>query len=269
MKNIPVQLRMIRKYFIVFPMEKETIIAVQDLSYNYGDGAVLSAVNFSIQSGDFVGLIGGNGSGKSTLLKLILGRLSALDGRIELFGSPIKDFKDWSKLAYIPQKAGNFNSDFPIYVEELVSLPLQSLQGKNSLTRKEKDARVTEALQTVGMYPYRKRRIGALSGGQQQRVFIAKALVTRPKLLILDEPTVGIDHEAESDIYKLLGRLNHEHHLSILWVSHDIAAVTSLTNRLLCIGPDGFFEHRYAEAGTEVDLQKLYGFEIKAHTHNH
>ncbi len=246
-----------------------TIIKVNNVSFNYGSGSVLSQISFSIARGDFAGLIGGNGTGKSTLIKLLLGRLTALNGNIEVFGKNINSFKDWNKIGYIPQKVTSFNSAYPIYVEELVALPLTKRWKGHRASKAELSQRVSHALETVGMLDFRKRRIGSLSGGQQQRVFIAKALVSEPELLLLDEPTVGVDQEAENDIYQLLDKLNHENGMTILWVSHDIAAISALTNRLLCIGPDGFFEHDYTKDGHDVDLQKLYGFEIMEHSHGH
>ena len=249
-------------------MEKEKIIAVKDLSFNYGNGAVLNKLNFAIQKADFAGLIGGNGSGKSTLIKLILGRLPALSGSVELFGKNVNSFKDWYKIGYVPQKVTSFNTGFPIYVEELVALPLSRYCASCARDKQSKEERITNALETVGMNDFRKRRIGSLSGGQQQRVFIAKALVTKPELLLLDEPTVGVDQEAEHDIYQLLGKLNREQNMTILWVSHDVAAVSALTNRLLCVSTDGFYEHQYATEGEEVNLQMLYGFAIKEHSHS-
>ena len=166
-------------------MENNNIISVQDLSFNYGNGGVLSKLNFAIQTADFAGLIGGNGSGKSTLIKLILGRLQPLSGRVELFGKNVNQFRDWSKIGYVPQKVTSFNTGFPIYVEELVALPLTKNCAQCPDSKLGRAERITRALETVGMNDFRKRRIGSLSGGQQQRVFIAKALVTKPELLLL------------------------------------------------------------------------------------
>lgn len=250
-------------------MEKEKIIDVNNLSYSYGSGQLIKSLSFKIERGDFAGLIGGNGSGKTTLLNLLLGRLPALSGSIKLFGTDLSRFRSWSKLGYVPQKASNINPDFPIHVEELVALPLSSVPFALRNSRKSIQEKVEKALLTVGMNEFRKRQIGKLSGGQQQRVFIAKALVTEPELLLLDEPTVGIDHEAESEIYGLLHELNLKRQMTILWVSHDIAAVSAMTNRLLCIGPDGFFEHTYEEGKLSVDVQKLYAYEVMAHHHSH
>ncbi len=261
-------MRIIRKKDIVRFMQNDPIIEVNNLCYNYGSEQVLKSLSFKINRGDFAGLIGGNGSGKTTLIRSLLGLLPILSGSIKLFGTDLTHFREWNKLGYLPQKAGSINSDFPITVEEFVALPLNSVRFGLHKTRINVEKKVTEVLSTVGMDKLKNRRIGNLSGGQLQRVFIAKALVSEPKLLILDEPTVGVDFEAEAEIYSLLQSLNRDQNITILWVSHDIDAVSSLTNKLLCFGPQGFFEHRYCEGEEKIDLPMLYNYEVLAHIHH-
>lgn len=249
-------------------MEKKKLIEVRDLAYDYGRGPLLHDLSFTLYAGDFVGLIGGNGAGKSTLLRLLLGLLKPQRGAIRLMGTEIAHFRAWQKLAYVPQRVSAFNSAFPIDVEELVGLPLKEGLNPFGARARKRAAAVAAALATVGMEGFTRRRLGQLSGGEAQRVFIAKALVAEPELLILDEPTVGVDQAAEHAVYELLSRLNRERGLAIIWVSHDIAAISAHTRRLFCLGAQGFFEHHYDEGGREIDLRSLYAHEVRGHRHS-
>lgn len=234
------------------------ILEARNLSFAYPGSQILTDLSFQIHSGDFAGLIGANGAGKSTLIRLLLGQLKPARGEVFLFGKPIQNFRDWHRIAYIPQKANAINQDFPISVEELVALPL-TCKSFGRLKRKAIREAVHEALTIVKMLDYAKRPIGCLSGGQQQRVFIAKSLVHQPELLLLDEPTVGIDLVAEREIYDLLQHLNQVHGMSILWVSHDLTAVANRSDRLFCLGASGFFEHSCSDPLGASTLERIYG----------
>jgi zinc transport system ATP-binding protein len=191
-----------------------SIISLQNVVFGYGDEKVLDGVNTEIVKGDFVGLVGHNGSGKSTLLKIILGVLKPQKGTVQLFGTPIDKFTDWDKIGYIPQKAGLAVSHIPITVEEVVQM------------EKADEQAIDEALASVDMLLFKKKLLRELSGGQQQRVFIARALVKKPQLLILDEPTVGVDIKTQEKFYALMQKLNHTFHLTLLLVSHDLHTIS-------------------------------------------
>ena len=170
---------------------KNEVINAANLTFEYPDISVLKNVNFNLYQGDFLGIIGANGAGKSTLIKLILGLLSPDCGDITLFGGTLNDAR--TKIGYVSQKANSFNSDFPATVKEVVRANLFHEKGLFKPYRKSDDKKVIDALSLVGMAEYKDKLIGSLSGGQQQRVFIARALVGNPQLLLMDEPTVGID----------------------------------------------------------------------------
>lgn len=195
-------------------MKTSPIINLKNVIFGYGQENVLDGVSMSIVKGDFVGLVGHNGTGKSTLLKIILGVLTPQKGTVNLFGIPIKKFKNWEKIGYIPQKAGLAVSHIPITVEEVMRM-----EDTN-------DYAVDEALTSVDMLNYKKKLLRELSGGQQQRVFIARALVKKPELLILDEPTVGVDVKTQEKFYELMQKLNHDLHLTLLLVSHDLHTIS-------------------------------------------
>lgn len=214
------------------------ILEVKDLSFSYPDKSILHRLSFDVENGDFLCVVGTNGTGKSTLLKLILNILKATEGEIRLFGKTSDKFSDYSKIAYVSQKATAFNRDFPATVEEIVTLGLYSQKGFLKRYNKCDREKVYAALKRVGMYDYKKRKIGNLSGGQQQRVFIAKALVSSPQIIFLDEPTVGIDIKAVDSICCLLGELNKSG-ITIVMVTHDISSILYHSNKVLVLSEDG------------------------------
>ncbi len=214
------------------------VLQVKNLSFNYPDKSILHRLSFEVEKNDFICIVGTNGTGKSTLLKLILNRLTPTEGEIKLFGELSSKFKDYKKIAYVSQKATDFNADFPATVEEIVSLGLYSRRGLFKPYSKEDKQKVKKALERVGMYDYHNKLIGLLSGGQQQRVFIAKALVSEPEIVFLDEPTVGIDIKAVDSICCLLGELNKSG-LTIVMVTHDISSILYHSNKVLVLSEDG------------------------------
>ena len=188
------------------------------MCFKYASHLVLEEVHLDIAEGDFVGIVGKNGSGKTTFLKLILGIIKPVCGRIA--------FLNKTKISYIEQLTINSDISFPTNVYETVMLGLYSKIGTFKFPNKNHKALVLEALKLVGLEGYEKKQIFMLSGGEQQRVMIAKALVSNPDLLILDEPTSGIDQESEKQFIDLLHKLNKEHKKTIIMVSHDILALS-------------------------------------------
>ena len=238
-------------------MQKDTMIKIVDVNYNYGQGKVLDQINIQINQGDYVAIVGANGSGKSTLLKLILGLLKIQSGEIFLFGQPLAKFKDWEKVGFVSQKANSFNSGFPATVYEVVASGLTAKLGLFKRLSKEDKQLIKQTIQTVGMEQFEQRNIGELSGGQQQRVFIARAIVSHPTVLILDEPTVGVDVENSKQFYEMLTRLNRELNLTLLLVTHDLDAISKevshviqLNKRIRFSGTSGeFVDYLQGEKG--------------------
>jgi zinc transport system ATP-binding protein len=218
-------------------MKAGKIIEVKNLSYRYpghSENAVQD-VSFSITRGEFVGIIGPNGSGKTTLIKNFLGILKHEEGHIFLFGKQISEFKEWSRIGYVPQKVSMFDPNFPATVFEVVRMGLAAKIGLFRMHTKDDARAVTEALKRVEMLDFAERRISQLSGGQQQRVLIARALVAKPDALILDEPTAEVDINAQRAFYALLKRLNKEMKLTIILIMHDIGLVTRLVDKVICL----------------------------------
>ncbi|GFN30521.1 metal ABC transporter ATP-binding protein [Paenibacillus xylaniclasticus] len=202
----------------------EDIITLQDIAFSYENQRVMEKVSFSVQQRDFVGLIGSNGAGKTTLLRMIVGLLKPASGSISLFGQPAADFKDWHRIGYVPQK-NSFNPLFPATVREVV---LSGLYGRNKMFRRMTKAdhlKADEAMHAMSIEDLAGKRIGQLSGGQQQRVFLARALINSPELLILDEPTVGIDSETQAGFFHLIKHMHQHHRMTFLMVSHDMEMI--------------------------------------------
>lgn len=213
----------------------KNIISIENLSFAYNKENVLQDIILSVDEGDFIGIIGCNGSGKSTLMKLLIGQLTPSKGKIKLFNEDLNKSNKLNKIGYVPQISLSSGATFPATVEEVVMANLYSKIGFMRFPKKEHKEKVKEALRIVNMEEYSKRLIGNLSGGQQQRVMIAKALVSDPKIIILDEPTTGIDAKSEEQLYDLLNKLNKESNITIIIVSHDFAKIQQYTNKIFVV----------------------------------
>jgi zinc transport system ATP-binding protein len=246
------------------------LVQIEDVSFGYGSENVLEGINLEVNRGDYLGLIGPNGSGKTTLLKLLLGSLSGPSkGTIRLFGTPSAQFRERWRIGYVGQKAASFNSGFPATVAEVVASGMVARRGLFRLFTADDRRAVESALDKVGMLSFKDRLIGRLSGGQQQRVFIARAVVSKPELLILDEPTVGVDVHAEGQFYQLVRELRSEMDLSVILVSHDIGAVAHEVTSLACLNRKLFYHGSPEHFGTEEQLCELYGHQVRLVGHHH
>ncbi|MNV32477.1 High-affinity zinc uptake system ATP-binding protein ZnuC [compost metagenome] len=197
------------------------MIEIKNLSFSYGEQKVISDLNFTVRERDFVGVIGSNGAGKSTLLKMIVGLLTPSEGDIKLFGESVRKFKDWERIGYVPQKNA-FNPLFPATVREVVLSGLYNNKNVFRRLSRQQQRKCDDALEVMRIQNIQDKRVGMLSGGQQQRVFLARALINHPDLLILDEPTVGIDVETQAAFFELITHMHAHHHMTFLMVSHDI-----------------------------------------------
>jgi len=245
------------------------VVELEGVSYSYGRQRVLDRVNLSVERGDFVGVIGPNGSGKTTIAKLILGLLKPDSGTVRLFGEDISRFRDAKRIGYVPQKATGFDQNFPATVFEVASMGRIPRAGMLKQLSAGDNAAVERALSLTGMLPLRDRRIGELSGGQQQRVFIARALAAEPDLLILDEPTVGVDAEAQHSFYSLLKQLNKDLGMTLILISHDVGMVSENVNKLACVNIR-VTVHDVSKGVKEADLHCAYpaGLEMVGHHHD-
>lgn len=212
-------------------MTEEVIpIETEDLAVGYGGNPVITDVNLKVENSDFVGIIGPNGGGKTTLLKSVLGLLRPIEGSVNVFGKPPEETRD--RIGYVPQYA-TFDEEYPITVEEVVRMGRRREKNFFENYSPEDERRTAEALEDVEMLNYEDDPISALSGGQKQRVFIARALVSDPDILLLDEPTASVDRKLEKGIYSLLKDLNDR--MTIVVVTHDIGVMSSYVTKVACL----------------------------------
>ena len=251
------------------PVNKEIeLIRVEGVSFQYDSIPVLEEVSFSISRGDFVAMLGPNGSGKTTLVKLVLGLFRPAKGRVLLMGKPVEEFGAWSKIGYVPQKATHIDPLYPASVREVVAMALLSGRLAAGRGKKEEDRTVSLALEQVGMAAFRNRPIGSLSGGQQQRVFIARAIVNSPELLILDEPTAGVDAATQGLFYEMLHELNEKQRMTIILVTHDIGIVNRHVTKVACLNQRLVFHGSHAEfCQSEAFKSMLASGHLVSHTH--
>ncbi|MGP4080849.1 metal ABC transporter ATP-binding protein [Pseudalkalibacillus sp. R45] len=250
---------------------KSSIVSIENVTFNYQERKVLENINLDVPEGSFLALLGPNGSGKSTLIKMILGLLPLQQGSIFLFGQNVKKFKNWPKIGYVSQKANSFNSGFPATVFEVVSMGIFGKVGMFKFLKKHHKKRVHEAIEIVGLKDYTNQNIGELSGGQQQRAFIARALVSDPQLLILDEPTVGVDVSSVESFYELLRELNQQKGITLILVTHDIGPVTNLVTHVACLNKQLHFHgdtHEYEDFDNR-QLSSFYGHPVHMMDHKH
>jgi zinc transport system ATP-binding protein len=243
-------------------------VEIDDVAFSHGEVRVLEGINLTVEPGDFLGIIGPNGSGKTTLLRIMLGLAVPERGRVRLFGHPLSTFRQWGRLGYVPQRA-ILDPGLPATVHEVVATGLIPLLGLFGRVGAAERARIAEVLGQVGMAAYAERRIGALSTGQQQRVLIARALVSNPELLILDEPTGGVDPEAQTSFYALLQHLNREREVTLILVSHDIGVIAKEVTKLACLNRRLIFHGRPGDFLSDAALTALYGPSVRIVSHQH
>lgn len=216
-------------------MENFPAIEIKNLSFTYGCHPVLKDVSLAIGPGEAVGITGPNGAGKTTLIRLLVGQLQPQSGEIRIFGTPASSGGWRRRVSYVPQGATHFNQGFPATVMEVV---LSGRTGRRGLLRgfgPGDFGAAEEALLTMEMHQLKNKPVSSLSGGQQQRAFIARALATDPELLIMDEPTVGVDPAASQKLYSILKRINREKKITLVIVSHDQEGIAGLITRQVCL----------------------------------
>lgn len=236
-------------------------LSVDAVSYAYPRQRVLDCTSFSVGAGEFVALVGPNGSGKSTLLRIALGLLRPQAGRARLFGQPPGALTERWRVGYVPQRPP-VSEQLPATVEEVVASGRLARRGWHRRLRRDDWDAVDAALEAVGLGPLRRRLLSELSGGQQQRALIAKALATRPELLILDEPVAGVDAESQRGFRDTLVGLVRGQGAAVLLVSHELSAVADDLDRVLVLQ-----RGKIAFDGTPAELAAT-GVSLGVHAHD-
>lgn len=241
----------------------------ENLRFAYSRIPVLEDVSFDVKSGDYVGIIGPNGGGKTTLLKLLLG-LEQGSGDIFLFDTPLAQFKDWHKIGYLAQKSPVAQSRFPISAEEVVLMGLPGRAGSGVTVGELKQ--VHAAMQKTRTRQFAGTIFHDLSIGQQQRVLLARALVSHPEILILDEPSTALDAQSREMFFNLLGELNKKHGVTILLITHDTGEVGKHISKFMYVDKTViFFGTKEEFCHSEAVAKHLGPFAQHTidHLHNH
>ncbi len=229
----------------------ENIIEIRNLSFAYNSQKVLANVDLNVKAGDFMAMIGPNGGGKTTLIKLMLGLYAADSGSIRVFGKSPREVSH--RIGYVPQDV-HINKEFPISVLDVVLMGTLNPGRRWSRHFRSDSEAARNALVKADMAPFQNRRIGELSGGQLQRVFVARALVSSPQLLFLDEPTASIDTKGQRYFYDLLEELNKD--ITIIVVSHDLMVVSEYVRSVACVN-QRLHHHDQAELTGEM-IEMMY-----------
>lgn len=245
-------------------------ITVNNVSFSYKkDEPTLENITFSVNHGDYLGILGPNGGGKTTLIKIILGLLTPQSGTIQIDGASTTARKSRLHIGYVPQKTAAEQWNFPATVEEVVLMGRTVQVGILKKYARADFAAVEHALEITGIAKYRAQTIATLSGGLRQRALIARALASEPSILILDEPATGVDIAAREKFYTFLKKLNSEHGLTILFVSHDLDALARETTTVLCVNRLLVCHGPTHESLQKERLEELYGKKVDFAIHRH
>ena len=247
---------------------KVPIFDVKNMSFEVKGQVVLSNISLEIFNGQYIAIIGPNGGGKTTLIRMLLGLEKPTSGTIKLYGKKIKNFKQWHKIGYVPQRASLVDENFPATVQDIVNMGRTSKRSIFSKHTQEDKHAVEDAMIKMDVLDLKEKMVGRLSGGQRQRVMIARALASNPEILILDEPNTGVDMVSQKRFYALLAKLNKEENITILFITHDVGVIADDIGRLFTINQKATICNDPKETLSCEDVSTLYG--VEAHLlHNH
>jgi len=236
------------------------LLTLDDIGVRLGGRQVLSDVTFSLRRGEFTGVIGPNGAGKTTLLRVILGLLEPSGGRVLIDGEPVNS-KNKAAIGYVPQKLV-IDPDMPLRARDVVALGIDGHRLGFAFPSRQRREMIEAALEDVGAAGYANARVGELSGGEQQRVLIAHALISRPKLLLLDEPLANLDIKSEQEIVAVLGRLAREQKIAVLLSAHDMNPLLGVMDRIVYVANGRVATGPTDEVVTSEGLTRLYGHQV-------
>lgn len=237
----------------------KAVLIVNNLSFSYGTTEVLSNISFELNSGDYVALAGPNGAGKTTLIKIILGLEKKLSGNIKIYDKNIEQFSDWKRIGYLPQQTNTFNPLFPATAKEVVGLGLLSLKKYPKRFNRDDENKINSIFELLDIIDLKNQPVGQLSGGEQQRVFLARALVSEPELLILDEPSTALDPKMREHFFALVEKLNKEKAVTVIIITHDTSHIGKYASKLLYLDKQIMFYGLFADFCHSKEMEKYFG----------
>jgi zinc/manganese transport system ATP-binding protein len=238
---------------------KQELLGVEDLSVSLSGRQILDRVTFSVRAGEFTGLIGSNGAGKTTLMRVILGLEHPTSGRVLIDGAP-RSRRNRS-IGYVPQKIA-LDPDMPLRARDLVALGIDGHRFGIAIPSKSRQAAVDDMLHAVNAEAFADARVGNLSGGEQQRVLIAHAIISRPKLLLLDEPLANLDIVSAQEVVELLARLAHEQEIAVLISAHEMNTLLPVMDRIVYLANGRAASGTAGEVIRSAVLSDLYGHHV-------
>jgi zinc transport system ATP-binding protein len=247
------------------------VIALKNLNVSYGAVEVLQNINLSVAAGDYIGLTGPNGSGKTTLIKTVLGLIGHNNGNIEILGKKVRHFSEWDKIGYLPQRVTSFNPLFPATVKEVVALGLLSHKQYPKRFSREDEDKITQKLALLDIVKLKDQPVSELSGGQQQRVFLARALVSDPEILILDEPSTALDPQTREKFFELIKQLNATRGTTVVLITHDLGHIGRYATKLLYLDKKIVFFGTFGDFCASGEMSKYFGEfsqHLICHQHN-
>lgn len=245
----------------------EAIVELRAVNLALGGRPVLEDISFAVAPGRFLGIVGPNGAGKTTLLKLILGLRLPDSGSVSVFGVPPQKLgRGAHRIGYVPQRS-EMDRRFPVTVRDVVMMGRVCCIGLLRFPRKSDWEKVDQSIGLVGLSGLEERPFGELSGGEQQRVLLARAMCAETRLLLLDEPTMGLDRPTEEEFYRLLRRLREERGLTILAVSHDLLTLGGLADELICINRQMHIHGDSQQVLSSDQLREAYRCELDFLSH--
>lgn len=248
------------------------IFDVKNLSFVLKEQTILSNISLEIFPSEYIAIIGPNGGGKTTLIRMLLGLEKQTSGEVRIYGKKLSHFKDWHKIGYVPQRASLIDSSFPATVLDIVKMGRTSQRSLfKPLSRLDKQL-VDDAMAKMDISGLKDKMVGTLSGGQRQRVMIARALASKPEILILDEPNTGVDVGSQKRFYALLRELNQKEGITIVFITHDIGVIADDIARLFTINQKAIICNNPKQALSCEEMSELYGIEahlLHVHKHEH
>jgi len=240
---------------------KLPIFDVRNLSLHLKGQSILKSITLQIFAGEYVAIIGPNGGGKTTFVRTLLGLQQPSSGEVRIYSRPLKQFREWHKIGYVPQRATLVDKNFPATAYDIVCMGRVVRRSALFFYSQTDKQAVREAMEKMDVWHLRQRRIGELSGGQRQRVMIARALASNPSILILDEPNTGVDVASQKVFYSLLRRLNQEEGMTIVFITHDIGVIADDITKLVTINQKAKVCTDLKEMMSCEDVSELYGIE--------